>query len=120
MLPVALDGAAAAVVVAPVVAAVILADAILEFEETDAVTAPAPSPTPLATGTVVTVERVLDEVMELLEVDATVEDADAVVEDAEDAEDDDSDEELDELPSILMLCHDPDISPYTYSAPPVE
>jgi hypothetical protein len=90
------------------------------FEEIDAVTAPAPSPTPLATGTVVTVEKVLDEVIELLVVDALVADAEAVVEDSEDAEDEGSDEASDEPPSIWMLCQDPDISLYTYSAPPVE
>lgn len=105
------------------VAAVTLADVTLVFEETDAVTAPAPSPPPLATGTVVTVERVLDEVIELLAVDAMLvedlADADAVVEDPEAAEEE-LDEEPDEPPSILMLCHDPDISLYTYSAPPVE
>ena len=47
-----------------------LADATVAFEETDAVTAPAPSPGPLATGTVVTVEKLLAEVIELLAVDA--------------------------------------------------
>lgn len=96
-----------------------LADATVAFEETDAVTAPAPSPGPLATGTVVTVEKLLAEVIELLAVDAIVADPDAV-EDPEDAEDEEPDVEFDEPPSILMLCHDPDISLYTYSAPPVE
>jgi hypothetical protein len=60
-LPVAFDEVAAPVVVA----AVTLADATVAFEETDAVTAPAPSPPPLATGTVVTVEKLLAEVVEL-------------------------------------------------------
>jgi hypothetical protein len=83
----------------------------LEFEETDAVTAPAPSPTPLATGTVVTTEKVLDDVAELAAVEAMDEelaDAEAEVEDPE---------ELDEDPDVpgepesaLMLCHDPDMS----------
>ena len=97
-----------------------LADVPLVFEETGAVTAPEPSPGPLATGTVVTEEKLLAEVTELLAVDAIVADPDAVVEDPEvaedpeDAEDEEPDEELDEPPSIAMLCHDPDKSVYTY------
>lgn len=100
-----------------------LAVATLEFDETDAVTAPAPSPTPLATGAVVTVEKELEEVVELAAVEAMDEDpadAEEEVEDPEDELDEDPDEEPDEPPSILMLCHDPDISLYTYSDPPVE
>jgi len=97
-----------------VVADVMLAVAMLEFEETDAVTAPAPSPPPLATGTVVTVDKVLDGADELTAVEAMVDedwaDADAEVEDPEDELDEDPDEDPDELPSILMLCQVPDIS----------
>jgi hypothetical protein len=133
------------VVAAVVVAAVMPADVTLAFEETDAVAAPVPCPVLPATGTVVTVEKLLDEVAELLAVDAIVDDLDVVVEDLgdveyegvegggvecedveggdieyEDVEGGGSEEELDEPPSILMLFHDPDISLYTYSAPPVE
>lgn len=73
--PVAFDDAEAPVVVADVmVADVMVPVATLEFEETDAVTAPAPSSPPLATGTVVTVERVLEEMAELAMVEAMDED----------------------------------------------
>jgi hypothetical protein len=64
---------------------------------------------------------VLEEVAELLgaevvldeEPDEDLADADAV----EDELDEEPDEEPEELPSILMLCQDPDISPYEYCAP---
>ncbi len=101
-----------------------LAVATLVLEETDAVTAPAPSPPPLATGTVLTVEKVLDDVDDRAAVEAMVDEdwpgADAEVEDPEDELDTDADDEPDEPPSTLMLCQDPDISPYTYWDPPVE
>lgn len=120
-LPVALVVAADPVVVA----AVTLADVTVAFD----VTAPRPRPPPLATGTVVTVEKVLDEVEDMLaaevvpdeELDEEPPDEDAVEDDElEEEPDEEPDEELDGLPSILMLCQDPDISLYEYWEPPVE
>lgn len=103
-----MDEAAAPVEVGDVTAPV----AKLEFEETDAVTAPAPSPPPLATGTVVAVEKVMEDAVDLTAVEATDEDladAEAEVEDPEEL-DEDPDEEPGEPASVLMLCHVPDIS----------
>jgi len=108
-LPVAFVVAAAPVVVAGVKVA---GETLVE--ETFAVTAPRPSPLPLATGTVVTVEKELDEVAELLWAEVVLDeepDEDLADEDAvEDEMDEELDEEPEELPSVLMLCQLPDIS----------
>jgi hypothetical protein len=75
------------------------------------VTAPAPSPPPLATGTVVTVEKNMDELTELETVLSAVAIPDAEVAGTDEAEDDEPDGESGELlPSVLMLWNDPDIS----------
>jgi hypothetical protein len=83
----------------------------VEFGSADCVTAPAPSPPPLATGTVVTVEKDMDELTELETVLSAVAIPDAEVAGTDEAEDDEPDGESGELlPSVLMLWNDPDIS----------
>ena len=93
---------------APVVAAAVKLFASVEVVA--AVIAPAPRPCPLATGAVVTVDKVLDEVALPL-VEALLVGLELALADPEDDEEDELDPELEELPSNLMLCQDPDISP---------
>jgi hypothetical protein len=130
--PVVVADDPALVVEDPVVVAAVRLD-VEAVEETFAVTPPRPSPPPLAIGTVVTVEKVLDEVAELLtaellmaellaaEVELDEEPDEDSAEAVEDDElDEEPDEDPDEPPSVLILCQDPDISLYTYCSPPVE
>ena len=100
---------------APVV--VVLAPAALAVVDTDTVIAPAPRPPPLATGAVVTVEKLVTKVefdTPVVVVDGALADWEAVLElpDPDPDPDEDEDEEpAGALPSVLMLCQDPDMSP---------
>lgn len=90
---------------APVVVA-----AVKLFASVDVVAAvipPAPRPGPLATGAVVIVDKVLEEVALPLPDAALLVCVELALADPED----ELDPELEELPSNLMLCQDPDISP---------
>jgi hypothetical protein len=94
--------------------ALVVAADVVVTALTDCVTAPPPRP-PLATGAVVTVERVLEVVVKLEVAEIVLDDAadDLVAEDAAEGELEDDEPELDEppeVPSALMLCHEPDMS----------
>jgi len=94
---------------APVVAAAVKLFASIEVVA--AVIAPAPRPAPLATGAVVTVDKVVEEVALLLTEEVLLVGLELALADPEADEEDELDPELEELPSNLMLCQDPDISP---------
>jgi hypothetical protein len=103
----------AAFVVVDALAPVVVA-AVKLFASVDvvaAVIAPAPRPGPLATGAVVTVDKVVEEVALPLTEEVWLVGLELALVDPEADEEDELDPELEELPSNLMLCQDPDISP---------